>query len=253
MKIYYLRMSTLYKIIAVIIVLIVLLVSFITILDGKAKETFKNVDDVFYKGNTNEKVIAFTCNIDWGNEFIPPMLEILKENNIIITFFVTGRWAEQNEDLLRKIYEHGHEIGNHGYLHRDYSLLSYEINKQEILKTDQIIRQTLNVKSKYFAPPSGAYNEDTVNAARDLNYNVIMWSIDTIDWRKDSTSDKIINRVVSKAHNSAIVLMHPKEETIKALPTIIKSLKEQGYKLGKISDIVQWSYSILQMKRLHFK
>lgn len=232
-------MSTLYKIIAVIIVLIVLLVSVIALLDSKAKETFKNVDDVFYKGNADEKVIAFTCNIDWGNEYIPPMLEIFKENNIKITFFVTGRWAEQNEDLLSKIYEHGHEIGNHGYLHRDYSLLSYELNKQEIFKTDQIIRQALNVKSKYFAPPSGAYNEDTVRAARALNYDVIMWSIDTIDWRKDSTCDKIINRVVSKAHNCAIVLMHPKEETIKALPTIIKVLKDQGYKLGKVSDVIK--------------
>lgn len=239
MKIYYFRMSTLYKIIAFIIVGILLLISGMALLNGRATETFKNVDDVFYKGNVDEKIIAFTCNIDWGNEHIPPMLEIFKENNMKITFFVTGRWAEQNGDLLSKIYEHGHEIGNHGYLHRDYSLLSYELNKQEILKTDQIIRESLNIKSKYFAPPAGAYNEDTVNAARALNYNVIMWSIDTIDWRKDSTCDKIINRVVSKAHNSAIVLMHPKEETIKALPTIIKALKDQGYKIGKVSDVVK--------------
>lgn len=210
-----------------------------TLSKGKAKETFKNIDDVFYKGNIDEKVIAFTCNIDWGNEYIPPMLEIFEDNNIKITFFVTGRWAEQNGDLLKEIYNHGHEIGNHGYLHRDYSLLSYELNKQEIFKTDKLIRELINFKSKYFAPPSGAYNDDTVVAAKELNYKVIMWSIDTIDWRKDSTSDKIINRVVSKANNSAIVLMHPKEETIKALPTIIKSLEEQGYKIGTVSDVIE--------------
>ncbi len=66
-----------------------------------------------------------------------------------------------------------------------------------------------------------------------------MWSIDTIDWRNDSTKEKIIERVISKSHNSAIVLMHPKRETIKALPVIIETLKKEGYKIGRISDIIK--------------
>ncbi len=239
MKIYYFRMSTLYKLLAVLIALIVLIGFVIGLVNNRTKPTFRNLDDVFYKGNTDENVIAFACNIDWGNEYIPPMLEIFKRNNMKITFFVTGRWADKNNELLKEIYNHGHEIGNHGYLHRDYSLLSYELNKQEILKTDKKISEILNIKSKYFAPPSGAYNKDTVRAAKDLNYNVIMWSIDTIDWRKDSTYDKIINRVVSKTHKCAIVLMHPKEETIKALPTIIRTLNDQGYRIGRVSDVIK--------------
>ena len=113
------------------------------------------------------------------------------------------------------------------------------MNKEEILKTDKIINNILGIKPEYFAPPAGAYNKDTLKAAKDLNYKVILWSIDTIDWRTDSTKDKIINRVIENSHNSAIVLLHPKSETIKALPIIIDKLQQNGYEIGKISDIIK--------------
>lgn len=234
MKIFIIRYRTIYFILLLITVLIIVFALFI---NNRAVNTFNN-NDVFYKGNVDDKIIAFTCNVDWGNQYIPKMLKIFREHNIKITFFVTGRWAEKYNDLLMLIYDGGHEIGNHGYLHRDYSLLSYELNKHEIEKADRIISNIIGTKPKYFAPPSGAYNENTVRAAKDLNYEVIMWSIDTIDWKEDSTKDKIINRVIGKIHNSAIVLMHPKEETVKALPFIIKNLEERGYKIGRVSDII---------------
>ncbi len=237
MKIIYIRYKTILIILSIIVALVIgyLLLSNLSI---KSKETFFN-DDVFYKGNIDTKTIAFTCNVDWGNEYIPKMLEIFNENDIKITFFVTGRWAEKNPDILKLIYNNGHEIGNHGYSHRDYDKLSFEQNKSEILRADKLINQVVNIKPKFFAPPSGAYNDSTVKAAKDLGYNVIMWSIDTIDWRKDSTKDKIINRVISKPHNAAIVLMHPKEETIKALPVIIQTLNDMGYKIGRVSDVIK--------------
>ena len=97
----------------------------------------------------------------------------------------------------------------------------------------------MGIEPIFFSPPSGAYNENTIKAAKDLNYDIIMWSIDTIDWREDSNKEKIIDRVISKIHNSAIVLMHPTEETVKALPEIILYLFNKGYKIGTINDIVK--------------
>jgi len=236
MKVIYIRYRTF-----VILICIVLIVLFSFFLlhnrDSKSKETFY-YDDVFYKGNIDKKTIAFTCNVDWGNEYIPKILDIFRENNIKITFFVTGRWAENNSEILQQIYDDGHEIGNHGYNHRDYDKLSLEQNKIEIQKADKVIRDIIDYKPIFFAPPSGAYNDNTLLAANELGYEVIMWSIDTIDWRNDSTKEKIYNRVTSKVHNSAIVLMHPKEETVKALPSIIETLFEMGYKIGKVSDII---------------
>lgn len=236
MKLIYIRYNTIFMVL-IVTLLIIVSILFAVNYSRKTNETFFN-DDIYYKWTKEEKIMAFACNVDWGNECIPHMLQIFDNYEIKITFFPTGRWAEKNPELLKKIFEKGHEIGNHGYFHKDYNLLNYEDNRKEIEKADIIITEIIGTKAKYFAPPSGAYNNDTIKAAKDLGYKIIMWSIDTIDWRKDSTKDKIIDRVLSKRHNSAIVLMHPKEETIKALPIIIQNLKNEGYKIGRISDIM---------------
>lgn len=238
MKVFFIKYKTLYIILVVLLIIILGLI-IINMKKIKSSETFNIKDDIYYRGDIDTKTIAFTCNVDWGEEYIPNMLEVLKDENIKITFFVTGTWANKNPDILLKIYNDGHEIGNHGYFHKNYGSLSYELNKDQILKADRIITGIIGKKIKYFAPPSGDYSENTIKAAKDLDYKLIMWSIDTIDWRKDSTKDKIINRVVTKLDNSKIVLMHPKEETIKALPNIIELTRQKGYEIGKLSDIIK--------------
>ncbi|MFA5577715.1 MAG: polysaccharide deacetylase family protein [Tissierellaceae bacterium] len=220
-----------------IILLLIAITVFTWFTYHRTRETFN--PDVYYQGTIDKKVIAFACNVDWGNDYIPEMLRIFKDNNIRITYFVTGKWAEKNEDLLVSIYEHKHEIGNHGYNHVDYDKLSYEKNHEEILKTHNIVKDVLRIESRYFAPPSGAFNDNTIRASKDLGYELILWSIDTIDWRNDSTKDIIVKRVTEKAHNAAIVLMHPTEETVKALPEIISYLHQNGYKIGMISDVIK--------------
>lgn len=223
------------------LIFIAILLALITIIIftfcSKTQEIFN--PDVFYKGTKEENTIAFACNVDWGTEYIPDMLEIFEDNNIKITFFVTGKWAEKNPDTLKEIFNKGHEIGNHGYKHLDYDKLSYERNKEEIKKTHDIIKEITDLDLKYFAPPSGAYNNNTIKASKDLGYDLIMWSIDTIDWREDSTKQIIIKRVTEKAFPSAIVLMHPTDRTVQALPEIIEYLFENGYKIGTISNIME--------------
>ncbi len=219
---------------AILAVLVVVLLIFAFSFDSK--EVFK--EDIYYKGTSKEKTIAFVCNIDWGNEYIQPMLKIFKEEGINISFFPTGRWAENNPDLLKEIYSMGHEIGNHGYSHKDYSKMTYEENIQEISKARDILEEITGQSPRLFGPPSGAYNENTLKAVRDLNNKFVLWSIDTIDWREDATKDLIVKRVTEKAERSAIVLMHPTDNTLKALPEIINYLFQNGYKIGTISDVI---------------
>lgn len=235
MRILIVNKKTLYTLL--VIIAIVVIVAIYMFFYYRVDETFNM--DIYYKGNVDENIVAFACNVDWGNEYIEPMLKIFKEEDIKISYFVTGVWAESNPELLKTIYNHGHEIGNHGYKHIDYDKLDYNRNKEEILKAHNVIKNILEIEPIYFAPPSGAYNDNTIKAAKDLNYDIIMWSIDTIDWRQDSNKEKIIDRVISKIHNSAIVLMHPTEETVKALPEIILYLFNKGYKIGTINDIVK--------------
>jgi probable sporulation protein (polysaccharide deacetylase family) len=222
----------------IILIALLLLIGLILFLlfGSNAKDVFN--EDIFYKGTRDEKIVAFACNVDWGNEYIPDMLQIFKDKDIKISFFPTGRWAKENPDLIKSIDADNHEIGNHGYNHVDYDKLSYDKNKEEILKAHNSIMDITGKSPKYFGPPSGAFNDETVKAAKDLGYKLVLWSIDTIDWREDSTKDVIINRVESKIHNSAIILIHPTQETVKALPEIINFLFQKGYKIGTIGDVI---------------
>ena len=219
------------------IVLIILIILSIYLSVFKSKEVFH--EDIYYKGIKDDKIVAFVCNVDWGNEFIDDMLYIFNENDINISFFLTGRWAKENPDIVKDIKYHNHEIGNHGNNHLDYSQLSYENNKKEISTANDIIKDIVGIKPVLFGPPSGAYNENTLKAAKDLGMAVILWSVDTIDWRNDSTKELIIERVIKNIENSSIVLMHPTENTVKALPEIIKYLFANNYKIGTISDVIQ--------------
>lgn len=197
-----------------------------------------NYYEPIYKGLDNEKKVAFACNVVWGEEHLPEMLRLFKENDTEITFFIGGQWAEKNPELLKRIHNDGHELGNHGYKHLHHSTLTREANKQEILKTEEIVKQITGVKTSLFAPPYGDFNDTVVDAAESLGYKVIMWSIDTIDW---NTKDykKILDRIEKKHHNGAIVLMHPTKSTVQALPLMLKNLEAHGYEITTVSDVLE--------------
>lgn len=233
MKIFVVRKrSFIFVSLAIILIAILALI----LMRNLSREVFK--EEVIYKGMKEDKIVALLCNVDWGNEYIPEMLKILDNNSIKITFSLTGRWANQNPDIVKEIYSHNHEIANHGYQHVDHDKLNYQENYDAISKAHSIIEELVGKSPKYFGPPAGAYNESTVKAARDLDYTVIMWSVDTIDWRDDSTTELIYDRVTKDIKPSDIVLMHPTENTVKALPEIIDFLFKNGYRIGTISDIL---------------
>ncbi|MGV8144944.1 MAG: polysaccharide deacetylase family protein [Alkaliphilus sp.] len=199
----------------------------------------RNIEKPILRGSADSEYIAFACNVDWGNEVLPEMLAVLKNKNVKITFFVTGRWSEKYPELLDAIIKDGHEIASHGHSHLNYSKLSLEENLEQIMMAEEIITKHTKMESKLFSSPAGAYNKNTLIAAGQLGYRTILWSIDTIDWRKGSTKDVIIRRVLEKEnHKGAIVLMHPKEETVKALEYLIDSLQDMGIKVGRVSDVL---------------
>lgn len=223
------------KILAVLLV-IAAIVLFISAL-MKINVNTMNYFEPIYKGSEDEKEVAFACNVVWGNEYLPDMLKIFRENDIKITFFIGGQWASKNEDLLKAIYNDGHELGNHGYKHLHQSQLTPEMNKQEIIKTEEVIKKITGVKTSLFAPPYGDMNSTVVDAAESIGYKVIMWSIDTIDWNTKDYN-KILERIEKKHHNGAIVLMHPTKATIEALPEMIKKLQSYGYEIETVSDVL---------------
>ncbi len=195
--------------------------------------------NVIRNGDVEKNKIALACNVDWGSEILPSMFKIFNENSTKITFFVTGNWAEKNPHLLREMYLRGHEIGNHGYGHKLSSQIDSETVINEIRSTEEVVRNLTGVDTILFAPPSGDYNEETVKICDELGYKLILWSVDTIDWKADSTADKIKKRVIEKPLNGAIVLMHPKPETVKALPEIINFINSQGVEIVPVGKLIE--------------
>lgn len=230
----------------IIVLLLILLVSIIGFMVFKPQDDTKVFNDYEYtadkpldRGKEDSNYIAFTCNVDWGNEVLPEMLDILDKENVKITFFVTGRWANKFPNIMQELINRGHEIGSHGYQHLDYGSLSLDKNKEELTKADEILNEYTEEKITLFAPPSGAYNEHTLAAAKELGYKTILWTMDTIDWRAGSTKDVIIDRILKKDNfNGSIVLMHPMPETAKALPDLIKAMREKGLEVGQVSDVI---------------
>lgn len=189
------------------------------------------------RGNTNNPKIAFACNVFWGEEFLPDMLNTLDQENSKITFFIGGSWAKRYPDMLKDIASRGHELGNHTYSHPHPNNLTKQQNQEQITRTEELVKELTSVKTTLYAPPYGEYNDNVLAAAADLGYTTIMWSIDTIDWQRPPV-EVLKNRVLKKIHNGAIILMHPTDPTAKALRELIKELKSKGYTITTVSDIL---------------
>ena len=192
-------------------------------------------EKVFYSGNKTHKNVSLMFNVYWGTEYIENILSILNKYDIKATFFIGGSWLEDNYYMMFQIYSLGHEIGNHGYLHKNHNKMDYNLNLCEIKATHNLIKEYFNIEMNLFAPPSGEYNNATIEVCNDINYHLIMWSKDTIDWR-DQDTNLIYNRATSSVSNGDLVLMHPTEATIKALPMIITYLIANGYNIVTVSQ-----------------
>lgn len=191
-----------------------------------------------YQGNSGQKVMSFAINVDWGEEYLPEMIKIMDQQKIKCTFFLTGRWTEKFPEMAQLIADHGHEIGNHGYKHDSPNQMSLENLQGDIQKSAQIIRKATGKDTMLYAPPSGEREDHVIKAAHELGYQTVLWSIDTIDWKRPS-SDVIVAKILDKAHNGAIVLMHPTKPTVQALSEVIPNLISQGYRLVTVSDNIK--------------
>ena len=181
----------------------------------------------YYYGNRKSDKISLMFNVYEGEEIVEGILSVLEEYGAKATFFVGGCFIDDHAELLEKIADGGHEIANHGYFHRDHSALDEEGNLEEILNTAKVVKALCGKDMNLFAPPSGAYGQQTLKAAQNAGYSVVMWSKDTVDWR-DSDVKIIEKRATDGAHGGDLVLMHPKKHTLEALPYILKYYKKAG-------------------------
>lgn len=195
-------------------------------------------EDIIYNGNRESNKVSLMINVYWGTEYIEDMLDVLDSYNIKTTFFVGGTWAEKEPEILQEIVSRGHEIASHGYFHKTHEYLSYDQNYDEIKANHALIKTLTGKDMNLFAPPSGSFNKSTISSAKDLGYTVIMWSKDTIDWR-DQDANKIFTRATNGIEGGDLVLTHPTECTLKALPLILEYYKINGISCTTVSDCLK--------------
>lgn len=194
-----------------------------------------------YSVPTEKKVIALTFDVSWGDKKLEPILQVLKEKNVTqATFFVSSLWAQSQPELLKKIQEAGFEIGNNGHKHDFYSKLNEEDIRKQIITADTILSKLTGEKPTLLRLPNGDFDKRVLQIADDLQYRVIQWNTDSMDWMNIGT-EKIVTRVVSNAHPGDIVLLHASDtvkQTHLALPIIVDTLREKGYEFASVSGLL---------------
>ncbi|NQX46226.1 polysaccharide deacetylase family protein [Paenibacillus tritici] len=188
-----------------------------------------------YRGNPAKPMVSLMINVAWGNEYIGPMLDILDAEKVKVTFFLDGSWLSHNKELAAEMLKRGHEVENHAYTHPKMSALSRARATAEIEKTQKLLKESLGVTNIWFAPPSGDFNQQTVEIAASLGLKTVLWTLDTVDWRHPSP-ESIIAKISSKAEPGTLVLMHPTASSSKALRGMIRGIRAKGLQLGTVSQ-----------------
>ena len=204
----------------------------------KGIKTQGKESNIYRSAGENGVGVSLMFNVYWGTDEVYSILETLKKYEAKATFFIGGSWADDNVECLRAIYADGHEIGNHGYFHKDQSKMNLSQNQKEIVECNRFIELAIGVNPTLFAPPSGAYCDDTLTAASALNMKTILWSKDTIDWR-DKDSSIIYTRATRDIKVGDFVLMHPMQETANALDDILKYYESKDLSVVTVTENLQ--------------
>ena len=193
-----------------------------------------------YCVQTDEPKVSVSFDAAWGADDTDELLRILKENNVKATFFLCGYWVEKYPDEVKKIAEAGHDLGNHSATHPHMSQLTTEQITDELQKCHQNVKDLTGIEMDLFRPPFGEYDNEVIETAAANGYHTIQWDIDSLDWKEQGAQAEI-NQVLNHKHlgNGSIILFHNDAKyTPKVLDTILKGLKEKGYEIVPVSELI---------------
>lgn len=197
-----------------------------------------------YSVDTDKKQLALTFDISWGEERSGPILDVLEQKGVKkATFFLSSPWSETHPDIVKRIVDMGFEVGSHGHRHDNYSTLSDEQIRTQIRKAHHILTKLTKTEPNLIRYPNGDFDKRVLKIADEMGYTSVQWDTDSLDWMNPG-KEKIINRVISKAHPGDIILMHASDSSKQlheALPVIIDQLREKGYQFVSVSELIAGS------------
>lgn len=201
--------------------------------------------DGYFTGDTDSKVIYLTFDEGYEYKFTPKILDVLKANDVKATFFVVKSYIKKNPDLVKRMVEEGHIVGNHTTSHPNMPQLlknkGIDAFIKELTDTSDYFKEITGVEMpKFYRPPQGIWSEATLYITKQLGYKTILWSMAHRDWDTENQPgrDAAFNFVDTYYHNGAILLLHPQSQSnYEALDDIIKHLKNKGYKFAPLTEL----------------
>lgn len=223
-----------------VIVVCALLIGHLSMEVVEVSSTYGNRELPIYSVGITEKKIAISFDAAWGAEDFNQIMEVLDRHQVKTTFFMTGEWVEKYPECVKTLVEKGHDLGNHSASHPDMTKLSKEKQKEQILKVHNAVKELTGYEMELFRPPYGAYSNEVIRTCYELNYYPIQWDVDSLDW-KGLSATEIINKVCNHKSLGAgsIILCHNgADHTAEALDEMLTNLKNQGYELVPISELI---------------
>lgn len=207
--------------------------------DPGAPELLKKYDGI-YIGDTSKKEIYLTFDEGYENGYTPKILDVLKEHKVNAVFFITGPYLAKHQELVMRMVEDGHIVGNHTIHHPSLPSLSDNEIEEEVLGLDRAFYEKFGKHMEYLRAPKGEYSERTLALTQKLGYRNVFWSFAYDDWYRDKVRgyEYAYGIVMKNLHNGAILLLHAvSKDNADALDSIIKGIREKGYNIGSIDNI----------------
>lgn len=199
--------------------------------------------NAWYVGDKNKKTIYLTFDCGYENGNTEPILDALKKHNAKATFFVVGHFLESAPDIVKRMEEEGHAVGNHTYHHPDMSSISDLASFQKEIDDVASLYQSITGKEmiKYYRPPQGKYSTENLKMAKELGYNTFFWSLAYVDWNVDNqpTKEEAFDKLLTRIHPGAIVLLHSTSKTNgEILDELLTKWEEMGYTFAPLSELI---------------
>lgn len=198
--------------------------------------------DTYYMGDSTEKVIYLTFDCGYENGNTEKILDALKKHNVPATFFVVGNYLETSPDIVKRMVEEGHTVGNHTYHHLDMSsICTKEKFQQEIGTVEALYEQITGQKMvKYYRAPQGKYSQENLKMAQEMGYKTFFWSLAYVDWYQDKqpTKEEAFKKLLGRIHPGAVVLLHSTSNTNgEIMDELLTKWEEMGYTFKPLADL----------------
>ena len=209
---------------------------------GNATPEFLKQYDAYFCGGSGEKTIYLTFDCGYENGYMPAILDALKKHNVKAAFFVVGNYLETSPDLVKRMVEEGHIVGNHTYHHPDMSQISDLASFQkEISSVEEKYQEITGYEmQKFYRPPQGKYSESNLKMAQELGYQTIFWSLAYVDWYVDQqpTQEEAYAKLLPRIHPGAVVLLHSTSKTnAEILDDLLTKWEEMGYTFASLDQL----------------